>query len=181
MLVKTINLEAAVEWAKLKLRDLLDDPVDLFEQFDRVVAVSRLSVSEGHRAGIRAYYSMHECAGAAIDADRAEKLDCVANAYLNDLRVWYVEAHRAELEDRKTWRNDNTCAACVARWESRDGKYWVELWQGPYDYQYHCDNGCGSVCNPNLPLESATLVIQSMLDRGWFLPDAAKLPMKRVL
>jgi hypothetical protein len=180
MPVKTINLEAAVEWAKSKLRDLLDDPTDLFEQFDRVIAVAQFSASEGKQAGVAAYYSLLGCIDAAGDTDRAEKIGYVADSFSTDLRVCYNEAHRMERAFRRNWYDKNIREHCDGRWESRGGKWWVELLHGPYDYHYRSNLGCGSVCSPHAPVEAAVTVMQSMLARGCFLPDAAKLPMKQV-
>jgi hypothetical protein len=180
MPVKTINLEASVERTKSKLRDLLDDPADLFARFDEAVAVSHLSASEGKQAGIAAYYSLLDCIDAAGDADRAEKIGDVADSFATDLRVWASGAYLNELSERKNWCDKNIRDSCVARWGSRGGAHWVELWHGPYDYHYRSGNSCGSVCNPSFPLVAAERVMASMLSRGCFLPDAAKLSMKRV-
>lgn len=182
-MIKTINLEASVEWTKSKLRDLLDDPADLFAQLDAVVVVSHLSASEGKQAGIAAIDALVNCvreAEANGASDCAEKIGNVVSTLSNDLRIWSDESYRNELAARKLWCDPNIRDACVARWESRGGAHWVELWHGPYDFHYVSGNSCGSVCNPSFPVESAVLVMASRLARGQFLPDKAKLPMKRV-
>lgn len=180
MTVKTINLEAVVWLVKSKLRDLLDDPTALFEQFEMAVAVAPFSASEGKQAGIAAYYSLLDCIDAAGVADRAERIGDVADSFATDLRVWSQDAHRMECAFRRNWHDPNIRDSCVARWESRGGAHWVELWHGPYDYHYISGNGCGAVCSPHAPLVAAELVMAAMLARGCFLPDNAKLPMKRV-
>jgi hypothetical protein len=180
MPVKTINLDAAVRRVKSKLRDL---PTDLLERFDMVATVAPISASEGKQAGIAALNALADCIREADingDADDARDLGQIASAFCRDLRIWSDEAHRMELAFRRNWADPNIREHREARWESRGGKYWVELLHGPYDYHYRCQDGCGSVCNPNAPVEAALTVMQSKLDRGMFLPDSAKLPMKRV-
>lgn len=89
-MIKTINLEASVEWVKSKLRDLLDDPTDLLEQFDGITAAASRSASEGLAAGHAAARASccRQCR-ADFDAECAEKLGRVVNKFLNDLRVWH--------------------------------------------------------------------------------------------
>ncbi len=180
-MIKTINLEASVALAKSKLRDLLDDPADLFKRFDEAVAVSHLSASGGEAAGLAAGSAIVDYAWATDDANCVSNVNNVICAFVADLRVWYNEAHRMERAFRRNWRDSNICNSCVARWESRGGRYWVELWHGPTEYRYaSAYAGCGSVCSPHAPLVAAVTVMQSKLERGCFLPNVAKLPMKRV-
>jgi len=112
--------------------------------------------------------------------DFAEQLYCIAWRFRASLEIWYDCAYAAEKADRKNWDCGSVTAAYIARWESRGGKYWVELWRGGCDYSYRSDSGGGSVCRPDAPIEGAIAVMQSKLARGCFLPDCAKLPMKRI-
>jgi hypothetical protein len=66
----------------------------------------------------------------------------------------------------------------IARWESRSGKHWVEL---EYDgiAAIYRGNGCGG-CMGKMSQEQALTEMQKRVDSGYFLPDAAKTPMKRV-
>lgn len=65
----------------------------------------------------------------------------------------------------------------IAKWESRSGKYYAELFHDGESAFY-----CGDDCGGNLGLmskESAITTLQARVDSGYFLPDAAKTPMKR--
>ena len=68
----------------------------------------------------------------------------------------------------------------VARWVSRGGAHYVELTKGP-GYYYYRGRYCGGSLGPVPTDEAAVAIIQARLDRGDFLPDKAKLPMKRVI
>ncbi len=104
----------------------------------------------------------------------------VAQKLLSACAKWYKIAVVAERAARKAWNYGNTESVCVARWESRGGKWWVELSQGRYDYSYRSNNAGGSVCAPDVANNLATMVVQAMLDCGQFLPDDAVIPMRRV-
>ena len=76
----------------------------------------------------------------------------------------------------------------IARWESRGGKYWIDLYFNPcfhlangtdvVDAHYRGD-GCGGpvTCTDEL---TAILAMQAQIDRGYFQADANKTPMRRV-
>jgi len=97
MPVKTINLEASVEWVKSNMRPLLADSTDLFERLDEVVALSQVSADEACVAGRAVYKRLADYADAAEaggDVGSAETIGCVASTFSNDLRIWYNEAKR---------------------------------------------------------------------------------------
>lgn len=76
----------------------------------------------------------------------------------------------------------------IARWESRSGKHWVDLYFNP---AFKLANGqtitsahykgvdCGGGLSASTP-ESAIAELQRRVDTGYFQPDANKTPMKRV-
>ena len=76
----------------------------------------------------------------------------------------------------------------IARWESRGGKYWVDLFFNPafhlcngqtvVDARYR-GNGCGGPVNGQTETE-AIAAMQIQIDRGYFQADANKTPMHRV-
>jgi hypothetical protein len=76
----------------------------------------------------------------------------------------------------------------IARWESRGGKYWVDLFFNPcfhlcngtdvVDAHYRGDN-CSGPVNGQTELE-AIADMQQRVDRGYFQADANKTPMHRV-
>ncbi len=185
-MVKTTNLEAAITTVLTNLDDM---PIDqdvldtLIERFESIIPLIPLSAYEAYETGQVACMALHSCAcryEKVGRGDRADELECINRDFHAALRTWYVKAYEAERSRREFWCDPNIRDSCVARWESRGGAHWVELWSGPYDYHYVSGNGCGSICHPNHPVESAVLVMQAMLARGRFLPDDAKLPMKRV-
>ncbi len=112
--------------------------------------------------------------------DTAYGVHRVACELLSACAKWYKVAVVAERAARKAWNYGNTESFCVARWESRGGKWWVELSQGRYDYFYRSNNAGGSVCAPDITNNLAATVVQAMLDCGQFLPDDAVIPMRRV-
>jgi hypothetical protein len=76
----------------------------------------------------------------------------------------------------------------IARWESRGGKHWVELYADEHGYGYD-GNGCGGDFHPrtklcifgSIPASSdshARALMQAKVDSGYFLPDDAKTPMR---
>ena len=67
----------------------------------------------------------------------------------------------------------------LARWESRGGKHWVELHGADGCYSYR-GNGCGGSLGRLETIDTAVVVVQAKVNSGYFLPDSAKLPMKRV-
>lgn len=76
----------------------------------------------------------------------------------------------------------------IARWESRGGKHWVNLYFNPefklangsvvVDAHYR-GNGCGGGIQANTA-EDAIIKMEARIAAGGFQPDAAKTPMKRV-
>ena len=76
----------------------------------------------------------------------------------------------------------------IARWESRGGKYWVDLFFNPcfhlcngtdvVDAHYRGDNCSGPVAAQTE--SEAITAMQARIDRGYFQADANKTPMHRV-
>jgi hypothetical protein len=67
----------------------------------------------------------------------------------------------------------------IARWESRSGKHWANLIEhedGCYTYDSPDAGGCIGV----LPRGEAMETMQGKVASGYFLPDNAKTPMRRV-
>jgi hypothetical protein len=68
----------------------------------------------------------------------------------------------------------------IAKWESRSGKHFAELYRDGAGYAYYRGNGCGGNLG-NLSEADAITLMQSKVDSGYFLPDDAKTPMKRTV
>ena len=85
----------------------------------------------------------------------------------------------------------------IARWESKTGKYWVDLYFNPafklangqtvVDAHYRGDSsgGCPRFGNCACGIQASTeaeaiTAMQQRIDRGGFQPDASKTPMRRV-
>lgn len=76
----------------------------------------------------------------------------------------------------------------IARWESRSGKHWVDLYFNPafqlangnvvIDAHYKAP-GCGGGITATSEAE-AIQAMQARVDSGYFQPDANKTPMHRV-
>ena len=60
------------------------------------------------------------------------------------------------------------------------GKHWAELRFSGGHYHY-AGNGCGGSLGPVKTKKEAIAIMQARVDIGYFLPDKAVLPMKRVL
>ena len=67
----------------------------------------------------------------------------------------------------------------LARWESRSGKHWVVLEYTETGAGIYRSNSAGG-CLGTMSEADALKVMQSKVDSGYFLPDAAKTPMHRV-
>ena len=67
----------------------------------------------------------------------------------------------------------------LARWESPKGKYWVEL-HSTIDggFRYH-GGDCGGFLVATTS-NAAYAELQAKIDTGYFLPDIAKTPMRKV-
>lgn len=65
----------------------------------------------------------------------------------------------------------------VASWESARGAHWVDVTRGPYGYSYS-GNGCGGSLG-NMDENAALVHVGRMVASGYFLPDAAKSPMRQ--
>ncbi len=76
----------------------------------------------------------------------------------------------------------------IARWESRGGKYWVDLYFNP---EFKLASGqiivdahySGTGCGGGVPAQSESEAIthmQGKVDSGYFQADANKTPMRRV-
>jgi len=78
----------------------------------------------------------------------------------------------------------------IARWESRGGKYWVNLYFNPafhlcngtdiVDAHYRGDNCSGGVDGVKTESEAIAAMQSRYIDRGYFQADANKTPMHRV-
>jgi len=76
----------------------------------------------------------------------------------------------------------------LAKWVSAGYKHWCELYRisgsgGLPDYvtYYHRNGGgCMGSINPNLTEGRAVEIMQDRVGHGWFIPDVAVTPMKRV-
>lgn len=67
----------------------------------------------------------------------------------------------------------------IARWESRGGAHWVELYRDEYGYGYSANDASGFL--GRLATDShAILLVGDKVDSGYFLPDAARTPMRRI-
>ncbi len=70
--------------------------------------------------------------------------------------------------------------AVLARWKSRGGAHYAELRKSAGGYSY-TGNGCGGGLGAVKSGDAAVAIMQARVDSGYFLPDSAKVPMKRVL
>lgn len=67
----------------------------------------------------------------------------------------------------------------VAKWESKTGKHWVVLYRDDYGYGYTSPDAGGFL--GQLPSdEDAIAQMEAKIETGYFLPDSAKTPMRRV-
>lgn len=66
----------------------------------------------------------------------------------------------------------------IARWESKGGKYWASLFSDGVAVWYSSDSGGGSF--GKVSEADGLIAMQAKVDSGYFLPDAAKTPMKKV-
>ncbi len=64
----------------------------------------------------------------------------------------------------------------IARWESRGGAHWVEVFRDEYGYSYKA-NGAGGFIGSS---QEALDLLNLRIAKGDFLPDAAKTPMRQV-
>ena len=77
----------------------------------------------------------------------------------------------------------------IAKWVSAGRKYWVELRKHVYhddrtdSYSYRNDNGGGTLATVvHVAMdETAVAVMQARVNLGRFLPDAAVMPMERIV
>ncbi len=162
----TIAIREAIELARADLQLVTDS--NILEQLETIERMLPLSPDE----------TLDSCIAFMCDCDG--DLRRIGNDLLHVIRAWYHNNKLAWRADRKNWNRGDVEAVCVGRWESRGGKHWAELWRGRFDYYYHSNNSCGSVCNPNLSLDQAVMVMQAKVDRKKFLPCSAVVPMKRV-
>jgi hypothetical protein len=68
----------------------------------------------------------------------------------------------------------------IARWESKSGKYWVELTRGESGGVFYNAPGATGSLGMALTDEEALADMQARVDSGYFLPDTHKTPMKKV-
>jgi hypothetical protein len=68
----------------------------------------------------------------------------------------------------------------IAKWESQRRAHWVELYRDEYGYSY-IGNGCGGSLGSFPSDETALAYMRLRVKSGYFLPDAAKTPMKQTI
>ena len=69
----------------------------------------------------------------------------------------------------------------IAKWESRGRAHYVDLEDRGTYYSY-TGNGCGGSLPGAVVTDAhAVAVVQEKVDSGYFLPDRAVVPMKRVI
>lgn len=68
----------------------------------------------------------------------------------------------------------------IARWESKGGKYWVEVEEFDSGGWGYSGKGCGGVMGAT-SREDAIEKMRVRVCAGEFLPDAAKTPMSRTI
>lgn len=66
----------------------------------------------------------------------------------------------------------------IARWESKRGAHYVDLFQWEDGYTFYRGNGCSGTLGIDNAAQ-AIEVLQKKVDSGYFLPDSAKTPMIR--
>lgn len=66
----------------------------------------------------------------------------------------------------------------LSRWESTRGAHFVELHSSVMGFAYR-GNDCGGVLKAKT-IDGARRELQTKIDSGYFLPDAAKVPMRKV-
>ncbi len=72
-------------------------------------------------------------------------------------------------------------ANVLARWESRGGAHYVDL-EERRDYYAYTGSGCGGSLYRSVVTDAqAVAVMQAKVDTGYFLPDKAVVPMRRVV
>jgi hypothetical protein len=67
----------------------------------------------------------------------------------------------------------------VARWESRSGKHWVDLYAYPDSGHGYKAPGCGGFLGVMDEAAALAIMEQKVAD-GYFQPDANVTPMRRV-
>ena len=67
----------------------------------------------------------------------------------------------------------------VARWESRGGKDWVDLFKGEWGYHYSGRDCGGSLGGCITSDAQAVSAMQERIDQGGYQADANKTPMRR--
>lgn len=71
--------------------------------------------------------------------------------------------------------------ALLARWSSRSGKHWVELYEtSDGAFTYTAPDCGGTLGGPALGKATALHTMQAKVDSGYFQTDANKTPMRRV-
>lgn len=71
----------------------------------------------------------------------------------------------------------------IARWESRGGRYVVELHKAEGSGFYYCGDGCGGYFGNDLTEAEAIALTEQRCQpgAGYFQPDANKTALRRVL
>lgn len=65
----------------------------------------------------------------------------------------------------------------LARWKSRSGKWYVELYRTKHGVSYNARDACGHL--GEMSDEDAITEMSVRVERGGFQPDNARTPMKK--
>jgi hypothetical protein len=70
----------------------------------------------------------------------------------------------------------------IARWESRGGAYFAELYKAEGSGYYYKGSGCGGYLGNDVSEEQALAMLEARCapGAGFFQPDNNKTPMRRV-
>jgi hypothetical protein len=69
----------------------------------------------------------------------------------------------------------------VARWESKSGKWWADLYAFDNGGYFYRGVGCGGNMSGTATLDEAIAAMEQKCVRGYFQPDANTTPMRRVI
>lgn len=68
----------------------------------------------------------------------------------------------------------------IARWESKTGKHFVDLYKDDFGYSYQSPGAIGNL-GALASDGDAISILDVRVASGYFLPDNAKTPMRRVI
>lgn len=67
--------------------------------------------------------------------------------------------------------------ATLARWKSKTGKHWAELYVDRYGFTWRDSGGSGGSFSTKFTADDAMQYMQHLADIGCFQPDSNKTPM----